>query len=75
MRAPQDYLRMNVRLADFGETRHASGQNLDLIQPNDLRAPEVMLGTGWGPKADMWSLACIVSQFSLEILHYQSQTC
>jgi serine/threonine protein kinase len=61
MRAPEDYLHMNVRLADFGEAQRSSGHNLELIQPDDLRAPEVILETGWGPKADIWSLACVVS--------------
>lgn len=61
MRAPDDYLHMNVRLADFGEAQQSLGHNLGLIQPNDLRAPEVILRTGWGPKADIWSLACVVS--------------
>lgn len=61
MRAAEDYLHVNVRLADFGEAQESSGGNLDLIQPNKLRAPEVILRTGWGTRADIWNLACIVS--------------
>lgn len=61
MRAAEDYLHVNVRLADFGEAQESSGRNLDFIQPNALRAPEVILRTGWGTQADIWNLACIVS--------------
>ena len=61
MRAPQDYLHVNVRLADFGEAQQSLGHNLELIQPDGLRAPEVILRIEWGPKADIWNLACVVS--------------
>jgi serine/threonine protein kinase len=33
---------------------------LTLIQPEFLRAPEVILGCKWGSAADIWSLGCIV---------------
>lgn len=33
----------------------------ELIQPTSLRAPEVILRANWGPSADMWSVACVVS--------------
>ena len=62
MRAPQDWLHVNMRLADFGETQKSSGHKLHLIQPNPLRAPEVILQTGWGAKADIWNLGCVVSR-------------
>lgn len=31
------------------------------IQPDELRAPEVLLGTGWSYSADMWNFGVIVS--------------
>lgn len=62
MRAPNDaHLRLKVRLADFGEAQQSSGDSLELIQPNIYRAPEVILRAGWGPKTDIWNLACVVS--------------
>ncbi len=73
MRAPGDYLHVNVRLADFGEAQESSGGNLDFIQPNTLRAPEVILRTGWGPKADIWSLACIVSGCHRSCREFENQ--
>ena len=33
----------------------------ELIQPTSLRAPEVILRANWGPSADIWSAACVVS--------------
>ena len=61
MRAPKDFLHLNVRLADFGEAVIDDGSNVHLIQPSDCRAPEVILGIGWNSKADIWNLGCIVS--------------
>ena len=36
----------------------------DLISPEDLRAPEVVLGLPWDEHVDIWSFGCLVS-FSL----------
>lgn len=33
----------------------------ELIQPTSLRALEVILRANWGPSADIWSAACVVS--------------
>lgn len=30
------------------------------IQPNEFRAPEVLLGTGWSYSADMWNFGAMV---------------
>ena len=38
------------------------------MQPHALRAPEVILGLGWGPAIDIWSLGCLVLDFSLSCL-------
>jgi len=35
----------------------------DDIQTRQYRCPEVILGAKWGPSADLWSVACIVSGF------------
>lgn len=32
-----------------------------LIQPEALRAPEVIVRAEWSPKIDIWNLGCLVS--------------
>ncbi|KAI0072546.1 kinase-like protein [Panus rudis PR-1116 ss-1] len=34
------------------------------IQPDSLRAPEVILGNKWGPPADIWNLGCIIYEMA-----------
>ncbi|OBZ79831.1 Serine/threonine-protein kinase SRPK [Grifola frondosa] len=51
---------LQVKLTDFGTAAFIDGQHAELIQPAALRAPEVILGCGWGPKADIWNLGCVV---------------
>lgn len=38
----------------------------DDIQTRQYRCPEVILGAKWGTSADVWSVACVVSQYSLK---------
>lgn len=42
-----------------------------LIQPEDLRAPEVTIGAGWDTPADIWNLGCLVGivEFARLVLH------
>lgn len=38
---------------------------MELIQPINLRAPEVVLGAEWDTSADIWNAGCVVgSPFS-----------
>src|SRR5271155_4255931 len=37
-----------------------------IIQPEALRAPEVILGLRWDTSVDIWSFACVVRRLSLE---------
>lgn len=62
MKPPKDYKNIDIRLADFGEARQESEQNTDQVQPEKLRAPEVLLQLKWDSKIDIWSVACIVRQ-------------
>lgn len=36
----------------------------DMIQPECLRSPEVIIGADWDVKADIWNLGCLVSSCS-----------
>lgn len=49
-------------IADFGHAHWIddSQPQINPIQPDCYRAPEVILGTGWGPSADIWNLGVLV---------------
>ncbi|KAL0953787.1 hypothetical protein HGRIS_004971 [Hohenbuehelia grisea] len=49
-------------LADFGHSHWQDRHFQDIIQPDALRAPEVILGHPWGPPADIWNLGCLVTE-------------
>jgi serine/threonine protein kinase len=51
--------------------RHHSFQ----IQPQALRAPEVILGTTWGLPADIWNLGCLVRCVLLRHLYHSVKHC
>ena len=54
-------------IADFGSASfyNPAKPDKDLISTRPYRAPEVVLGLPWSPKADVWSMACIF----FEIFH------
>lgn len=49
-------------IADFGSASFFRPErpDSDLISTRPYRAPEVVLGMPWSPKADVWSMACIL---------------
>ncbi|WEW61242.1 hypothetical protein PRK78_006732 [Emydomyces testavorans] len=47
-------------LSDFGEARIGSGEHEGLIQPNQYRAPEVLLGMKWTSKVDIWNIGVMI---------------
>ena len=51
------------RISDFGHAQWItdSQPQINPIQPDCYRAPEVILGTGWSYSADIWSLGVLVS--------------
>ncbi|KAK0611714.1 kinase-like domain-containing protein [Immersiella caudata] len=46
---------ISVRLADFGTASWTDKHLTDWIQPQMLRAPEVILGVEWDSKVDIWN--------------------
>ena len=48
-------------LCDFGEARFGEYNNMANIQPNQYRAPEVILEIPWDEKVDIWNVGVMVS--------------
>ncbi|KPM35260.1 hypothetical protein AK830_g11315 [Neonectria ditissima] len=51
---------LSVRLADFGTASWFDKHLTEWIQPQMLRAPEVILGADWDYKVDIWNLGLII---------------
>jgi len=52
--------RTRAKVIDFGSSCFAHGKIHTYIQSRYYRSPEVVLGLGYGPAIDMWSLGCIL---------------
>jgi len=50
----------SYKLADLGNACWLNRQFAQEIQTRQYRSPEVILGAGYGPSADMWSFACMI---------------
>ena len=53
--------RITVKIADLGNACWFDHHFTEDIQTRQYRSPEVILGAKWGPSADLWSVACVVS--------------
>ncbi|KAI0841440.1 kinase-like protein [Hypoxylon sp. FL0890] len=51
---------ISVKLADFGVASWFDKHLTEWIQPQMLRAPEVILNAGWNHKVDIWNLGLII---------------
>ncbi|EPE09528.1 serine protein kinase sky1 [Ophiostoma piceae UAMH 11346] len=51
---------ISFRLADFGTSSWTTKHLTEWIQPNMLRAPEVILGGPWDSKVDIWNLGLVI---------------
>lgn len=50
----------DVKVIDFGSACFAHGKVHTYVQSRYYRSPEIVLGLGYGPAIDMWSLGCIL---------------
>lgn len=50
----------DVKVIDFGSSCFAHGKVHTYVQSRYYRSPEIVLGLGYGPAIDMWSLGCIL---------------
>lgn len=53
-------LQSRCKVIDFGSSCFQHGKIHTYIQSRYYRSPEVVLGLGYGPAIDMWSLGCIL---------------
>ncbi|KAF1920903.1 serine kinase [Ampelomyces quisqualis] len=51
---------LNVRIADFGTSSWYDKHLTEWIQPQLLRAPEVILGAPWDWRVDIWNLGTLL---------------
>ncbi|KJA15913.1 hypothetical protein HYPSUDRAFT_91667 [Hypholoma sublateritium FD-334 SS-4] len=60
-----DYLMSTTfKLSDFGAANFMSNRFAEVIQPESLRSPEVIIGAEWDTKADIWNFGCLVYEFA-----------
>ncbi|KAK5169859.1 uncharacterized protein LTR77_005837 [Saxophila tyrrhenica] len=53
---------LQVALADWGVASWGNKHLTEIIQPDRLRAPEVMLRVPWDKSVDFWKLACLMPE-------------
>jgi serine/threonine-protein kinase SRPK3 len=53
-----------IKIVDFGNACWEHKHFTDDIQTRQYRAPEVILGSGYSSKADIWSLACLIFELA-----------
>lgn len=56
----QEGPRREAKVIDFGSSCFQHGKVHTYIQSRYYRSPEIVLGLGYGPAIDMWSLGCIL---------------
>ncbi|XP_015187789.1 PREDICTED: dual specificity tyrosine-phosphorylation-regulated kinase 2-like [Polistes dominula] len=54
--------RSGIKVIDFGSSCYENRRVYTYIQSRFYRAPEVILGAGYGMPIDMWSLGCILAE-------------
>ncbi|KAK9700469.1 serine/threonine protein kinase, CMGC [Basidiobolus ranarum] len=50
---------ISVKIADLGNACWIDRHFTNDIQTRQYRSPEVIIGSNWGPSADIWSMACM----------------
>ncbi len=54
-----------IKVIDFGSACYENHTSFSYIQSRFYRAPEVLLGLGYGMDIDMWSVGCILAELYL----------
>ena len=58
----KSYSRCEVKLIDLGSSCLITDPPAGYVQSRAYRAPEVVLGCGYGPSIDVWSVGCVVAE-------------
>lgn len=58
------YPGLQVKIADLGNACWVDHHFTEEIQTRQYRALEVLIGSGYGPPADIWSLACMAFELA-----------
>jgi serine/threonine protein kinase len=51
-----------IKITDFGSACFQNNTMFEYIQSRYYRAPEVLVGSRYGPEIDMWSIGCIAAE-------------
>lgn len=55
---------ISIKIADLGNACYVDRHFTDDIQTRQYRSFEVLVGAGYGPQSDIWSLACIAFELA-----------
>ena len=64
-RFSQDLHTIKVKIIDVGNACWVSEHFTNDLQTRQYRSPEVILGAPWGASADVWSMSCMVTCYSI----------
>ena len=51
-----------IKVIDFGGATYDNDHKSSIVNTRQYRAPEVILGLGWGFPSDIWSIGCIAAE-------------
>ncbi|GAB5035546.1 protein kinase [Nannochloropsis oceanica] len=70
----KSYSRVQVKLIDFGSSCFSTDPPTSYLQSRSYRAPEVILGTNYNSKIDVWSVGCVLSELFSGYVLFQNES-
>ena len=70
----KSYSRCEVKLIDFGSSSFITDQLSTYIQSRSYRAPEVIIGTPYDYKIDVWSYGAVLSELYTGLVLFQNDS-
>ena len=68
------YSRARVKVIDFGSSCYLTDRQSSYIQSRSYRAPEVVLGSSYNGKIDVWSLGCVIAEMFTGQVTFQNDS-